>query len=85
MLKKLFSNFRNQNHSTIELNHGTRDIISNNCINIQVHQAVGGLVLQIESYDMPNDRINRSLYVITQDQNLGEEVSRILTLEALKI
>lgn len=53
-------------------------------INFTVHKATGGFVIETRLYDERKDRNQNSLYVITSDKDLGEEISKIITLEALK-
>jgi hypothetical protein len=52
--------------------------------NFTLHQASGGLVVETELYDTTLDVYRRKLHVITNDQDLGQELSRILLLENLK-
>jgi hypothetical protein len=52
--------------------------------NFTLHQASGGLVVETEMYDLAQDVYRRKLHVITNDQDLGQELSRILLLEHLK-
>lgn len=51
---------------------------------LQIYRASGGFVVETCSYDRRNDRNNNSMHVITEDQDLGEALSKIVMMEALK-
>lgn len=64
---------------------GFRDTIgSNNALNFTVHAANGGYVLEYNSYDDQRDRTERRLYVIHEGEDLGESLSKTITLELLR-
>lgn len=44
----------------------------------EVHYAHGGLVIELDRMDEPN-----SLYIITEDQNLGQALSKIITVDRM--
>jgi hypothetical protein len=50
----------------------------------QLYKASGGYVIETRSYDRIRDRNNIKMYVITEDNNLGEEIGKIITMEALR-
>ena len=52
-------------------------------IRFEVHNASGGRIVQTRRYDERKDRHFESLYIITSDKNFGEEIDKILTMEAL--
>jgi hypothetical protein len=54
-----------------------------NPINFRVYSAAGGKIVQIHSYDHRTDRSVSSLYIITDTENLGEELAHIITRESL--
>jgi hypothetical protein len=49
-----------------------------------LYNANGGTVVELRDYDPANDRHNNVLYVIPSDQDLGEQLGHIVTMEALK-
>jgi hypothetical protein len=51
---------------------------------LQVYKANGGIVVEARTYDRRNDEDRNSLYVITEDKDLGEEIAKIITMENLK-
>ena len=53
-------------------------------LNFRVWFANGGKVVQTNRYDRHKDRNFTAMYVITHDQNFGEEVDKIVTMEGLK-
>lgn len=53
-------------------------------LNFKVYSAVGGKVVEFRRYDRRNDRNDSTTYIITQDQDFGERIAKIATLENLK-
>ena len=51
---------------------------------LQVYKANGGFVIETRRYDRKNDDNRNSMYVITEDKNLGEELGKIITMECLR-
>lgn len=49
-----------------------------------VHRASGGLVVEHSHYDEKLDRNDQSIHVITDEQDLGESLAKILTIELLR-
>ena len=52
---------------------------------LQVYKASGGIVIETHAYDEKKDRSNIGLYVITEDQDVGYELGKIITFENLKL
>ena len=59
-------------------------IDSNKAIRFTVSKAQGGVVIETSFYDRVKDRSNQGLYVIRDDQDLGKEIGKIITMETLK-
>ena len=53
-------------------------------IRFQVYKANGGMVVETSMYDRQKDRHHNGLYIITDEQDLGKELSKIVTMETLK-
>jgi hypothetical protein len=53
-------------------------------IRFNVYKATGGTVVETSFYDRQKDRHNSSLHVITDNQDLGKEIGKIITMETLK-
>lgn len=52
-------------------------------MNITVYSATGGQVIQFNRYDPTRDRVTGGLYVVTDQEDLGEELGLIITREQL--
>lgn len=52
--------------------------------NFTVYNAVGGKVVEFRRYDRRTDRSDHTIYVIGSDQDFGERISKIATMESLK-
>lgn len=53
-------------------------------IHFTVYNATGGRVVETRRYNTKTDRSASGLYVITSDQKFGNEIDKIITMEALK-
>jgi hypothetical protein len=55
----------------------------NNGMNFTIYGAIGGKVVEFSTYNPNTDRHNRNLYIVTDKENLGEELGLIITKESL--
>lgn len=53
-------------------------------INFRICKATGGYVVETSSYDPNTDRSRSNLHIITDEQDMGQEIGKILTMEALR-
>ena len=49
-----------------------------------IHQASGGYVLEYSAYDDKTDRHNHNLHIIPSEQDLGQGIAHIITLEMVR-
>lgn len=54
-------------------------------LNFKVYSAVGGKVVEFRRYDRRSDRNDTTTYIITNDQDFGERISKIATMENIKL
>lgn len=54
-----------------------------NGMNFVVYNAIGGKVIQFTTYDPIRDRGFSNLYIVTDKEDLGEELGQIITKESL--
>ena len=54
-------------------------------LNFKVYTAVGGKVVEFRRYDRKSDRNDSTTYIITNDQDFGERIAKIATMEKLKL
>ena len=63
-----------------------RDSIeSDPVLNFKVYSAVGGKIVEFRQYDRQRDRNFNQTYIITNDQDFGERIAKIATMENLKV
>lgn len=55
----------------------------NSGLNFTVYSATGGKVVQIRTYDPRSDISRSTLYVVTDKEDLGQELGHIITVESL--
>lgn len=53
-------------------------------LNFKIYSAVGGRIVEFRHYDRQKDRSFNQTYIITSDQDFGERIAKIATMEALK-
>lgn len=49
------------------------------------YKANGGTVIETQQYDHRKDHHVNGLYVITNEQDLGHEIAKIITMESLRV
>lgn len=54
-----------------------------NGMNFTIFSATGGKVVQFNTYDPARDRSETRLYIVTEKDDLGEELAQIITRESL--
>ena len=60
------------------------DRLSSEGLRLQIYKASGGYVVETRSYDHHKDRNFNSMHVITEEQDLGDALGKIVMMEALK-
>jgi len=53
-------------------------------LNFRVFSAVGGRIVEVRRYDRKTDRSDTSTYIITDDEDFGDSIAKISTMEQLK-
>ena len=54
-------------------------------LNFKVYSAIGGKVVEFRRYDRKSDRNDSTTYIITNDQDFGERIAKIATMENIKL
>jgi hypothetical protein len=63
---------------------GGRSELNSRGISFKLHTADGGYVVECSHYDDRNDQHTHNMYLITDEQDLGERLAHIVTLQALR-
>jgi hypothetical protein len=58
--------------------------LDSNSFRLKVYGASGGTIIETTKYDRKSDENRHSLHVVTDDKDLGEELSKIITMEQLR-
>ena len=61
-----------------------RGIDSEPTLNFKVYSAVGGKIVEFSRYDRKTDRHDNQIYIIGKDEDFGEKIAKISTLEVLR-
>ena len=94
--KKLVANWAQQgnNYAEVETMKGSNRLVSRDeitacsddpVLNFKVYSAIGGKVVEFRRYDRQRDRNETTTYIITNDQDFGERISKIATMENIKL
>ena len=62
----------------------TRDVDSDPTLQFKIYNAIGGKVVEFTRYDRKIDRTEHQVYIIGKDEDFGEKIAKISTLEALR-
>lgn len=68
----------------IEASLSTRDMESDEGLNIIVRAAIGGRIVSFRHYDKQRDRNFWKTYIIPEDQDFEQSLGKIITLESLR-
>ena len=60
------------------------DDLASEPIQFKMFKASGGWAIEFRQYDRKRDSVDTSLYVVNDEQELGNSISKIITMEALK-
>jgi hypothetical protein len=85
--KQRLKNWLNDDH--LEKDYPSSLTVENNRLEsdgmrLQVYRASGGYVVETRSYDRKTDRNHNTMHVITDEEDLGERVGKIIMMEALR-
>lgn len=53
-------------------------------LNLRIYGATGGHILEFRKYDRTTDRSHNKLYLVTDQENFSETVSKYINLELLR-
>jgi hypothetical protein len=70
--------------STISTISGRASIDSEPTLQFKIYNAVGGKIVEFHRYDPKSDRTDRQIYIIGRDEDFGEKIAKISTLEVLR-
>ena len=85
LLNILHSDEENIKIGSPQLARESDSVDSDPVLNFRVFSAVGGKVVEFSQYDRKTDRRNSTTYIITNEQDFGERISKIATMESLKL
>jgi hypothetical protein len=75
--------YRPQRKSTLSRTPEPRSSFSKGT-NFTVYQASGGFIIETGYYDVAADVQHQTLHIINDDEDLGNSIGKILTIEHLK-
>ena len=86
-LKQRFRNWLMDTDSEVEADRGIyveEDRLQSDGIRLQIYKASGGYVVETRGYDRKTDRNLSSMHVITESEDLGDRLSKIVMMEAMR-
>ena len=63
---------------------GRANIDSEPTLQFKVYSAVGGKIVEFHRYDPKSDRTDRQIYIVGKDEDFGEKIAKISTLEVMR-
>jgi len=63
---------------------GSREVNSDPTLQFKIYSAIGGKVVEFSRYDRQTDRTEHQVYIIGKDEDFGEKIAKISTLEVLR-
>ena len=69
---------------SIGLSEPGNSIRSEPVLTFTIYNAIGGKLVEFRYHDRKNDRVSTQMYIIGKDEDFGEKIAKIATLETLK-
>lgn len=54
-------------------------------LRLSIYRADGGFIIESKVYDKHKSQYNSRLHIVNHDQDLGSELSKIITMESLRV
>jgi hypothetical protein len=61
-----------------------RQSLDSQPMHLKIYRANGGTIVETSTYDRQKDRHGNQLHIISHDTDLGEGLSKIITMETLR-
>jgi hypothetical protein len=62
----------------------SEDRFNSDGMRLQVYKGSGGFVVEVRNYDRKRDENKNSMYIITDEKDLGNELGKIITMESMR-
>lgn len=73
------------NITGIAKGYSNRELETNPDLNFRMYRAENGYAMEVRQYDKRTDRHTINLHLILDDQDLGQSIAQIITVESLKV
>ena len=60
------------------------ETLSSEPLRLSIYRANGGTIVETRVYDRQKDRSSTQLHIVGNEQDLGESLSKIITMESLR-
>ena len=89
MIRRILEKIINWAQRPVLMNDSCETVVSSNRLNgsglnFTIFSASGGHVVEYRSYDTKSDERINNLHIITSDQDIGERIGQIVTMELLR-
>ena len=84
-LKRKLRDWINNDSIGIEQVTCTKSVDWDEPMRFTLTRAQGGYIINTRRYDKINDRNEGTVYILTDDQNLSEEMGKIVSMEMLRM
>lgn len=62
----------------------SREVDSNNGLDIKVQTAIGGRIVTFRHYDHKIDRYDNRIYIVPEEMDFERELGKMITLESMR-
>lgn len=62
----------------------SEDRLQSEGIRLQVYKASGGFVVETRGYDRKTDRQHNTMHIVTEEDDLGDRLGKIVMMEAMR-
>ena len=78
------SNMVQSKHRGLAISTDSDNSLSTEPLRLSIYRANGGTIVETRVYDRQKDRNQNQLHIVRHDQDLGESLSKIITMESLR-
>lgn len=70
--------------ASVDAQMDSHSLRSEPVLTFTIYNAVGGKIVEFRYHNRTTDRIHTQMYIIGKDEDFGEKIAKIATLETLK-
>jgi hypothetical protein len=76
--------YSNDAKVSIGIDRLDRETFDRPALNFKMHRAESGWIMEVRRYDSRTDRNSTALHIINDEDDLGDNIAKIITMETLR-